>query len=311
LLLNAHMDTVGVAGMARPFEARIDGDRLYGRGAYDMKGGLAAIMLAARAVKQADWSGGELILTAVMDEEHSSLGTEAVVASLQVDAAIVTEPTALRVCAAHKGFAWISVQTTGQAAHGSKPDLGVDAIAHMGRVLVSLESLAIALAQRPRHGLLGTGSIHASLIEGGQELSSYPEYCRLQVERRTIPGETRHSVLSEIEDILSAHSRQDPRFSGQADLMFWRDPFEVSRQEPIVQVVQRAAREVLDEEPDIYGDTPWMDAALLSEAGIPTVVFGPGGSGAHATTEYGVLSDVSKCAEVLAQVAMTFCSGQA
>jgi acetylornithine deacetylase len=307
LLLNAHLDTVGVAGMADPFQPTVEGDRLYGRGAYDMKGGLAATMLAAAAVAEDGGAAGDLILTAVADEEYASLGTEAVVAALTADGAVVTEPTGLRICAAHKGFAWISLETRGRAAHGSKPELGVDSIVHMGRVLVGLESLGTELAARPRHPLLGTGSIHASLIEGGQELSSYPALCRLQVERRTVPGETPEAVLAELQDLLARRADEDPAFQATADLFLWREPFEVSTEEPIVRAVSDAAQSILGAAPAVYGDTPWMDAALLSVSGVPTVVFGPGGSGAHAATEYTLISEVAACAEILARAALNFC----
>jgi acetylornithine deacetylase len=231
-----------------------------------------------------------------------------VVATIGADGAVVTEPTGLRVCAAHKGFAWIAIETQGRAAHGSKPDLGIDAIAHMGRVLADLEDLGQELARRRPHPLLGTGSLHASLIEGGQELSSYPATCRLQVERRTVPGETRETVLAEVTERLEGRARADQDFRAHAELFFWRDPFEVSTSEPIVGAVAGAGAEVLGAPPEVYGDTPWMDAALLSGAGIPTVVFGPGGTGAHATTEWVSISDVQTCAEILARAAFAFCT---
>lgn len=308
-LLNAHMDTVGVAGMEEPFTPRVEGDRLFGRGAYDMKGGLAAIMLAAQCAARAGGTDGDLIITAVADEEYASGGTEAVLRDLRADGAIVTEPTGLQICAAHKGFAWIAVETEGRASHGSRADLGVDAISHMGRVLVDVEDLGRELSQRPRHPLLGTGSIHTSLIEGGQELSSYPERCRLQIERRTVPGETQESVLGEIDSRLASHRQEDPSFSARAELFFWRDPFEVREDEAIVQALSHAAGEILGRPPEIYGDTPWMDAALLFAAGTPTVVFGPGGEGAHASVEWASISQVALCAEILALVALDFCSG--
>jgi acetylornithine deacetylase len=226
---------------------------------------------------------------------------------MTADAAIVTEPTGLRLCIAHKGFAWISVQTHGRAAHGSKPDLGVDAIAHMGRVLVDIESLGAELRMGPAHPLLGMGSIHASLIEGGQELSSYPERCRLQIERRTLPGETPESVLAETRERLGRRSAADKTFSASADLLFWRDAFEVRPDEGIVPTVEEAIAAVEGRRPEIYGDTPWMDSALLSSAGIPTVVFGPGGAGAHAIEEYSSLSEVAAAAEILEHVARQFC----
>ncbi|MCX6047048.1 MAG: M20/M25/M40 family metallo-hydrolase, partial [Chloroflexi bacterium] len=184
LMLNAHMDTVGVGGMERPHEPFVDGKRLYGRGAYDMKGGLAVAMVAAAQAKQQQLRG-DVIVTAVCDEEYASIGTEAIVKRWRADAAIVTEPTELQICVAHKGFVWLQVTTEGVAAHGSRPDLGVDAIAKMGHVLVALEKLDQELRAQPTHPLLKSGSLHASLIRGGQELSSYPERCVVDVERRT------------------------------------------------------------------------------------------------------------------------------
>jgi acetylornithine deacetylase len=307
LILNAHLDTVGTTGMEQPFAARVEGDRLHGRGAYDMKGGLAAIMLAAEIIATSGATRGEVIVTAVADEEYASLGTEAVVKSITADGAIVTEPTELRLCVAHKGFAWISVETAGRAAHGSKPELGVDAIAHMGRVLGAMEVLGVQLAARAPHPLLGAGSIHASLIAGGQELSSYPERCSLELERRTVPGETRESVTREVQNILGKLARESASFSATMDLTFWRDPFEVARDDAVVRAVEAAATRVLDKDPAIYGDTPWMDAAILCTAGIPTVVFGPGGRGAHAREEYVSIEEVGMCAEVLARSVVEFC----
>jgi acetylornithine deacetylase len=309
VMLNAHMDTVGVAGMENAFQPRVEGDRLYGRGAYDMKAGLAAIMLAGRSIARAGGAAGDVVIAAVMDEEYASLGTQAVLESVRTDAAVVTEPTGLRLCLAHKGFAWLTVETVGRAAHGSKPQLGVDAIAHMGRFLVELEELGRRLAAEPGHALLGTGSVHASLIQGGQELSSYPDRCRLQIERRTIPGETPDRVRQQVADLIARLRDQDETFAASYGLDFWRDPFEVAADEPVVQALGHASAEITDKEPEIYGDTPWMDAALLSAAGIPTVVFGPGGEGAHATTEYASILQVEQCAQTLAHMALEFCAG--
>jgi acetylornithine deacetylase/succinyl-diaminopimelate desuccinylase-like protein len=187
LLLNGHVDTVGVAGMDEPHRPRIEDGRLYGRGAMDMKSGVAAMLdAAARAAEGRP--RGDVIVTAVVDEEHSSIGTEAVLREWRADAAIVTEPTAMALTLWHRGFVWIEVEVEGVAAHGSRPDVGVDAIAKMGPILVGIDELGRTLAAGPAHPVLGTGSVHASLIDGGQELSSYPAACRLQLERRTIPG---------------------------------------------------------------------------------------------------------------------------
>ncbi|HEX9134122.1 MAG TPA: ArgE/DapE family deacylase [Ktedonobacteraceae bacterium] len=307
LLLNAHMDTVGVVGMERPHDPFIQDNRLYGRGAYDMKGGLAAIMAAGAGAKKRDLRG-DVIVTAVADEEYASTGTASIVKRWHADAAIVTEPTELNICTAHKGFVWLDVVTEGVAAHGSRPDLGVDAIVKMGKVLVGLDELGHSLRSAPSHRLLGSGSVHASLIEGGQELSSYPRHCFLSVERRTVPGETMQKVEAEIPGIFERIAASDPTFKATVKTSMVRDPFEVSLDEPIVQTLLRRATTIRGQEPTEIGHMAWMDSALLSAAGIPTVIFGPGGEGAHAVVEWSNLEHVARCAEILAAVAEEFCA---
>jgi acetylornithine deacetylase len=292
--------------MERPHEPVVEGERLYGRGAYDMKAGLAAIMLAgAWAAEQP--LRGDVIVTAVADEENASFGTAGILKRWTADAAIVTEPTELKICVAHKGFVWLEAATIGKAAHGSRPNEGVDAIAKMGRVLVELEELDRRLRARPTHRLLKSGSVHASLITGGQERSSYPERCLLDIERRTIPGETGESVEAEVRAILDALAASDPRFRAELRVTLVREPFEVAEDAEIVKVLRRAAAGALGTEPEIVGETPWMDAALISAAGIPTVVFGPGGAGAHAVVEWSDLRQVGQCVEVLCRVVGEFC----
>jgi acetylornithine deacetylase len=298
LLLCAHMDTVGVEGMEAPFEPRIEDGRMHGRGSFDMKGGLAAVMAAGAAAAGAGLRG-DVIVAAVCDEEYESIGAEKLAAELTADAAIVTEPTGLEVCIAHKGFVWVDVETAGVAAHGSRPDLGVDAIAAMGEVLVGLTGLSARLAGSRPHPLLGTGSVHASLIEGGQELSSYPERCLLRVERRTVPGETLADVEAEMAAIAPGATVRST---------FERMPFEVAADAPIVSAVHRHAIDVLGREPATVGNAAWMDAAILSAAGIPTVVFGPAGTGAHAVEEWVDLDSVERCAQVLEAVAREWCA---
>ncbi len=306
LMLNAHMDTVGVTGMERPHDPYIENNRLYGRGAFDMKGGLAAIMAAGAAARQRRLRG-DVIVTAVVDEEYASIGTSAIVERWKADAAIVTEPTELQICTAHKGFAWFSVETQGVAAHGSRPDLGVDAIVKMGKVLIGLEELDLTLRSAASHRLLGAGSVHASLIEGGQELSSYPERCTLEIERRTIPGETLQHIEAELPAIFARIAAHDPTFQATVKTGLTREPFEVSLQEPIVQTVIQQASRRLGREIVEVGGTGWMDSALLAAAGIPTVVFGPGGAGAHAIVEWSDLTQVEQCADILTAVAEDFC----
>jgi acetylornithine deacetylase len=307
LMLNAHLDTVGAGGMREPHRPRLERGRLHGRGAYDMKGGLAAVMLAGRELGRSGLAG-DVVVAAVADEEVASMGTASVLRSWSADAAIVTEPTGLELCVAHKGFAWLEVETEGRAAHGSRPDLGVDAIAKMGRVLAGLEELDRELRSGPRHPLLGSGSLHASLIEGGQELSSYPQRCLLSVERRTVPGESPGEVLGQVRTLLERAAAADPELRAQARLTLVRDPFEVPEDARVVTALRRGAARVLGREPRLVGETPWMDSALLSAAGIPTAVFGPAGEGAHADVEWVDLESVALCAEALVEAGRELCS---
>lgn len=307
LMLNAHLDTVGYAGMARPLAPYVEGNRLYGQGAFDMKGSLAAVMLAAAELAKHP-PRGHVLVTAVTDEEYASLGTRAIVATWKADAAIVTEPTGLDVCVAHKGFVWLDVETKGVAAHGSRPDLGIDAIAKMGKVLVGIEGLDKALRSVSLHPLLRSGSTHASLIEGGIELSTYPDRCLLRVERRTIPGETADLVESQIGGLVDGLARSDPDFKATVTRGLVREPFEVDINEAIVQSLVKQATAITGREPDLVGETGWMDSALLAAAGIPTVIFGPGGEGAHAAVEWVDLAHVEQCRQVCLAVAREFCA---
>jgi acetylornithine deacetylase len=306
LMLNAHIDTVGAGGMDAPFDPQIKGNRLYGRGAYDMKASLAAIMLTAARTKDAGLSG-DLIVTAVADEEYASVGTQAIVKRYKADAAIVTEPTDLAMCLAHKGFVWLDLATHGTAAHGSLPEEGIDAIVKMARVLTGIGELDHRLRAGCPQSLVGTGSVHASLISGGTELSTYPDLCRVHIERRTVPGETPAGVEAEFRQIIAAGAAQDSTFRADLTMGISRDPFHVSETQPIVRLLSEVATTHLGRVPATIGAGGWMDSALLSAAGIPTVIFGPTGVGAHADVEWVDLDSAVTCANILTAVTTAFC----
>ena len=309
LMLNAHMDTVDVAGMAEPFSGAVRNGRLYGRGSYDMKGSLAACMAAAKTLAASPKRlRGDLVIAAVADEEYGSLGTADVLTQVRTDAAIVTEPTSLKVCRAHKGYLWIEVEVQGRAAHGSRFDQGVDANLRMGRFLGALERLERDLRGRSPHPLVGPPSLHAAMLEGGSGLSTYAAKSVLRIERRTIPGETEASVMAEIEAILDRLRRDDSSFVATARAFFVREPFEVAREAGVVETLDAAAAKVLGRPPEHMGDTPWMDSALLAAAGIETVVFGPHGAGAHADEEWVDVESVVQTAEVLVETARAWCA---
>lgn len=306
LMFCGHLDTVGVEGMAAPFEPREEDGRLYGRGAQDMKGGVAAMLDAARVLAGRGVERGRVIVAAVVDEEFESAGAEALVRTWTADAAVVTEPTDLHIGVGHKGFAWIDVETRGRAAHGSRPADGRDAILRMGRVLHHLETLDRLLQGRPAHPLLGTASLHASIISGGRERSSYPDACQLQMERRTLDGETGEDALREVAGILDALRREDAEFAGSAVLAFARPAYQLAVDHELPRLLAAAAA------PDHAHVAPvgmsfWTDAAILAGAGVPSVLFGPGGAGLHGLDEYVRLADVVACRDTLVRLAAAWC----
>ena len=294
-----HLDTVGVEGMTDPFTPRIEQGRLYGRGAQDMKGGVAA-MIAAAAMLAPTWSRGRLIVAGVADEEHLSLGAEALVRDWKADMAIVTEPTDLRLAIGHKGFAWADVVTRGRAAHGSRPEEGRDAITRMGRFLVALEVRDRELRARPPVPFQGTGSMHASIVRGGHELSSYPAECTLQMERRTVSREDEASVTRELEYLLARIRHDDPDFVAFANVTAYRPAYRIDAAHALPVALGGAlAKAGLSSEPT--GMSFWTDAAILAGAGIPSVLFGPGGAGLHSREEYVIVEDVRVCRDVLVE----------
>lgn len=305
MMFCGHLDTVGVSGMDEPFEPFIDEGRLYGRGAQDMKGGVAA-MIAAAAALAPTWTRGRLIVACVADEEFESIGAEALVKTWKADAAIVTEPTDLRMAVGHKGFAWLEIETKGRAAHGSRPAEGRDAILRMGRVLNGLEARDRELQAREPVPMQGTASLHASIIAGGHELSSYPDRCTLQMERRTVTGEDGKAVLAEVQAIFARLKAADHEFSATARLVTARPPYRVEDDARIVQAMAAVLQgRGLNATPT--GMSFWTDAAVLASAGIPSVIFGPGGAGLHSTEEYVTLADVETCRDVLVDVTRAMC----
>lgn len=308
LMLYAHYDTVGVEGMAEPFSAVVREGRLYGRGAYDMKGSLAACLGAVKALRDGGVRlAGDLLVAAVADEEAASMGMEEVLRHVRPDAALVTEPTELALCLAHKGFAWIDVTVHGRAAHGSRFDLGVDANIRMGRFLAALEQLERDLRARTPHPLAGPPSLHVGRLYGGAGDSTYAERAVATIERRTLPAERAEDALAEVQAILDRLTAADPGFRAEARLRFARAGFELPTGAAVARAVRTAAAEVLGAPPPDIGVAYWMDAALLAAAGVETAVIGPIGAGAHAAEEWVDLESVSRLAAILARVAVAAC----
>jgi acetylornithine deacetylase/succinyl-diaminopimelate desuccinylase-like protein len=305
LMFCGHLDTVGVEGMDAPFDPVEHDGRLYGRGAQDMKGGIAAMIHAAESVLHANGlSCGRLVVAAVADEEYASAGAEALVARVHADAAVITEPTDLAVGVAHKGFSAAEIVMHGRAAHGSRPAEGRDAILRMGRVLTKLEAEDRAL--QAEHPLLGTGSLHASSIEGGGELSSYPASCRLQFERRTLPGEPLTAAEDDLRRIMDELLVEDPDLRADLRLLLARPPYALDPTHPLALAVLGACNRAGC--PSRHeGLSFWTDAAILGGRGIATVLFGPGGAGLHGRSEYVRVDHLTRCRDVLVHVVDSWC----
>ena len=300
VMFNGHLDVVGVEGMShQPFSAEERDGRLYGRGSADMKAGIASMCAAAWRAAQAG-TRGEILIAAVADEEYDSIGTRALLArGIRADAAVVTEPTRLAIMPAHRGFTWIEVEVLGRAAHGSRWDLGIDAIRHAGLLLAELDRLDAVVLPGATHPLLGRASLHASLIEGGTGLSTYPDRCVLKLERRSIPGETYADALAEVQRACAVVRARRSTFEANVRLIGSQGPSDVSVESPVVQELAHAM-EGLGESVAIEGMSAWTDAALLNDAGIPAICYGPGDiSLAHSAEEFVPLAEIDRATDVL------------
>jgi acetylornithine deacetylase len=308
LMFNGHLDVVGVEGMTHaPFEgASVDG-RLFGRGATDMKAGVAAMCCAAWRASNGGLAG-EVVLAAVVDEEWQSAGTRGLLErGVRADACIVTEPTRLAIAPAHKGFTWTEVTFSGRAAHGSRYDVGVDAIRHAGLFLSELDRLEREDLVRHTHPLLGYASLHAATVSGGIGWSTYPDQCLLAVERRTVPGESPDDAVAEMEQALSRVTAETPAIQGEVRHIFSQWPSDVAPDAPIVRSL-RAAMDAVGERTTIEGLSAWTDAALLNAAGIPAICYGPGDiSLAHSATEWVAEAEITRATSVLERLALDWC----
>jgi acetylornithine deacetylase len=315
LALNGHLDTVGAGAMPEPFTARIDGDRMTGRGSCDMKGGVAAMVVAAEQAAAAG-TGGDVVLALVADEEHGSIGTEAVLDHLDragalPAACIVGEPTWLDVAVAHRGFAVVEVELAGRAAHSSRPQEGSNAVAHLGRLLAAIEAWDGQLARRPPHPHAGIGSLMATVAHGGEAPFSLAAKARAVVERRTVPGEPPGVAVAEVESVLEALAAQDPGFDGRCREVLARDPWQASDDPAtarLLELIDGGMEAVGRAAPRRFGAPYWMESALWQAAGVPTLVWGPAGGGLHADDEWLDLSQLRDHAVALSRLVAAFCA---
>jgi acetylornithine deacetylase len=305
-MFNGHLDTVALSTYdGDGLDPVVIDDNLHGRGAYDMKSGVAAGMVAAANAAQSPHRG-DIVVALVADEEHASIGTEQLLRQVHTDAAVVLEPSGLDLVVAHRGFVWAEITVHGIAAHGSRPDLGVDAIVKAGRVLVGLDRLGSDLLSRPAHPLLATGNVHAGTIHGGAEASSYPDRCTVVVERRTLPGEGADSVERELRGLLAAIAATDPTFRYDLVITVERAPFAAQPDSAIAAAVSDAHAQCVGAPPTRRGEPFWTDCALLAGAGIDTVLYGVDGGGAHAAREWVSVSSLRTLTRTLTATAAAY-----
>jgi acetylornithine deacetylase len=301
LVFCGHLDTVSTSGMSiDPFEPKVESGRVYGRGSYDMKGGVAAAMIAAAALAK-EMIAGRLIVALVADEEYASLGTQHFVKHYKADACILTEPSEGELILAHKGFVWAEVTCKGRAAHGSRFDLGISAIEKMAKIIVKLAQFDTGQLRQRRHPLVGPASQHCAVIHGGTGLSTYSETCTLHLERRTLPTESLEGVVKEIREVIASSGEE-----AEVRVLLERPPLACDREARVAECLREAARTVTGQLPKESGVAYWMDAALFAGAGVPTANYGAAGAGAHEAVEWVDLESVDRCAHVLHDAARLF-----
>jgi acetylornithine deacetylase/succinyl-diaminopimelate desuccinylase family protein len=317
LMFNGHMDTVPEYDMdIPPFVPKVRGGKLYGRGALDMKGGLASMACALVAIEKSRLRlQSDLVLTAVVGEEERSEGMEdVVIRGPKTDLAVIGEPTDLEIQPSHRGLEWLEVHVYGKAAHGGQADRGVNAISMAAKFINAVESdLLPKLAKRTsRHTLPPT--LNLGVIEGGQQPSSVADHCVVRIDRRWTPEESLDQVFQEIYDVFDGIKKEHPGFKAKLK----RDPRNmktmthvpnvVSRDHLLVRALEGAVRREAGRPPKLTSFWGWTDAALLTHfAKTPTVVFGPGGGGAHARTEYVKVADLATCTRVYSGIALDLC----
>jgi len=304
LMLNGHLDTVGVATwVGEPFIPEVSDGNLYGRGAFDMKGSVAAIMVAA--ARTAGQTAGDVIVTLVADEEFGSIGTEEILAHHTADAAIIAEPSGLELTLAHRGFGWFEIAIEGVAAHGSLPEQGVDAIAHARRIMTALDELRGQLESGPGHPTLGHGTVRVATIVGGVDAATVAPSCVLTVERRFLPGESPDAVETQLRAFVEGV--ESGGTTTVLTRLVARGAFEADPSWPIVRAVSARAEAVLSRPVATRGEPFWTDAGLVLEAGIPCLILGVDGGGAHADSEWATVESIEQLTDIFEGTIRDFC----
>ncbi len=298
VLLAGHLDTVGVEGYEAPFEARVEDGKVFGRGSCDMKAGLAAYLEVARCLIARDAAlAGDLIIAGVIDEEHAMIGSKDFgLSGPQPDYAIVAEPTRLAICPVHKGQILMTIKTHGVAAHSSMPEKGINAINHMAFALQGLLGYATDLTHRDPDEMCGAPSFSVGVIRGGDNACSVPDFCEVDVDRRTIPGEKHNEVINEIAAILDRIQTELPGFSYELKQPFLDlPPLATQAGSPIMQAIKSACDDVVGQ--SIIQTFPGSTDG--PNFNCPTVICGPGNlEQCHSLNEYVTIDEIEDAVRI-------------
>lgn len=308
LLYDVHQDTVPVEGMTvPPFEPHVENGRLYGRGACDVKGSLAAMLVAIeRLVRERPRGSASVRLACTVDEEFTHTGSSHLAAGpwAQADLAIVAEPTRLDLVTTHKGAVRWKIRTRGVACHSSSPNAGRNAIYAMARVIAALEDHARELGQSTADAILGPPSLSVGRIEGGQSVNIVPDGCEIEIDRRVIPGESGAGCPARVEAFLRERLGS---LDGIETLPYWVNmpPLVPRVGADCLEAIGATIRAVTGRSPAVGGVPFGTDAGPLNESGVPCLVLGPGDiAQAHTKDEWIELREVHEAAEVFYRLAL-------
>jgi acetylornithine deacetylase/succinyl-diaminopimelate desuccinylase family protein len=297
LIFNGHLDVVPAGDPSRwkypPFQGKLSKGRIYGRGASDMKSGIASFIHALSVIdlSKIKLHQGGAILHLVSDEEshgHQGMGFLTRRGGIQGDAALVGEPTDLQPVIAQKGALWLRISTLGKSAHGSRPHLGVNAIEKMTKLMERLNSIPL----EKEHPLLGKPTLGIGTIQGGTKINIVPDRCEIEVDRRMLPGEKKEEVLGELKAIMDSLQSQDPFFQYRMEEIDFAEPSEVNPEEEIVKMGVEAIQEVMGTKPSLRAFSGFTDSRFyINQCNIPALIFGPGGTDQSHTTDESVEVD--------------------
>lgn len=309
LIFDAHFDTVSVDGMTiDPFAPEIRDNKMFGRGSCDTKAGMAGMMMALKHVSQSDEPPINVWVTTTIDEEYSFQGIRHLAAQgVRADGAVIAEPTQLDTIIAHKGCIRWGITTHGRSAHSAKPQLGINAVSKMMKLIQAIETKILPRYEAKRHPLLGTPTLNVGMIQGGIQVNLVPERCEIQIDRRTLPGEAAADILADFQEVVNELTRQDPDFRAVIEAPFLEDScLETLPSAVIVGVTEAVCQSVIGRS-QLQGVPYATNASKLSRIGIPSLVIGPGNiDQAHTAVEFVDIDQVRQAAEIYLRIMRSF-----